>query len=167
MHRSLTWKSVSCFVPRTVLRKEAFFFGLTEGEQCWCGTAYEGEVVTDAKCDKPCSDSDREMCGGISASSVYIMHDCETPPVHDDKMQYDIFEGETCSDGSPVEVGGQKKMQGSVEDCKRACWHGSTGSENCHGFTYQSRIETCSFYVDVLDGEVTKARDATCYFKKV
>lgn len=73
------WEPMSpkvCFnFCRTV--KDAQFFGLFRGDQCYCAPYYvqtEGDMST---CDMPCEGDSSTTCGGSSKQNLYEMHTCD------------------------------------------------------------------------------------------
>lgn len=153
------------------------YFGVTEGNKCWCGKVHDGTAREGRSCDQPCAGDPRETCGGVDAANVFVMIDC-TPPTPAEiaadanstkaaiMNSYAEFKGQTCGQGSKnnLEVNGKETLVGSVEECKIAC---SKGSMQCHGFTYDQRATKCSFHTDVLDGAVSKDKAFGCFFKKL
>ncbi|KAK9382699.1 uncharacterized protein V2V93DRAFT_343809 [Kockiozyma suomiensis] len=47
-------------------------FALSQGSQCWCGSAIPGSQVDDASCDTVCDGYGLENCGGTGFYSVYL-----------------------------------------------------------------------------------------------
>merc|ERR1719265_2942958 len=92
--------------------------------------------------------------------------------VHEDTMlilnAYGSFKDESCgqAEKNQVEVGGAVKLAGSVDECKMKC-STATGSQECHGFTFDSQLGQCTFHYDVVSGEVKKAEKFTCFFKNL
>mmetsp|Transcript_63044 Transcript_63044/g.138683 ORF Transcript_63044/g.138683 Transcript_63044/m.138683 type:complete len:263 (+) Transcript_63044:70-858(+) len=151
----------------------AMYFGIAEGDKCWCAAAVEGsEEVLAAKCDKPCLGSSAEKCGGISAASAFIMYECSESTPDELNMtekvlsSYAVRSGETCgqSAGNSMKVNGAATLVGSVDDCKIACWNGNGGMQ-CQGFTYDEDTSKCKFHYDVDDGDVAMGETTACYFK--
>jgi len=158
--------------------KDATFFLLSGGKRCACAKAYDGEEVEAEGCDKPCNGERQEKCGGISASSVYVIFDCHEPtPAElsaraDAKRRevlgaYASFGAQTCGQekGNAIAIDRQSTRAGSVDECKLACWYGP-GSLQCAGFTYERSKATCTFHADVTAGKPVLSEDAMCYFKR-
>lgn len=160
-------------------RKGLSYFGVSNGGECWCGKAIDASPMDSKLCDKPCAGQPSDMCGGIEGTNVYVMVDC-TPATQKeiaaDKeakrkdliKSYGSFERQTCGQGAKnqLQLDGAGFKSGSVDTCKVACWEGK-GAENCHGFTYESVTQKCTFHYDVTAGDVKKDKAATCYFKVV
>jgi hypothetical protein len=158
-------------------QKDTSFFLLSNGKKCSCIKAYSGSEVDKKQCETPCSGNNAAFCGGEYASEVYLVYDCTKKTM---KMQgeeaeakvkavidsYSEFSEETCGQekGNLMRVDGRTSRQGTVDDCKMACWHGS-GSLQCNGFTFEKSKGRCTFHYDVTAGEVTKSKDATCFWK--
>jgi len=127
------------------------------------------------------------MCGGIEATSVYVMFDCTAATAEekaaDAKKQkqalltsYGAFNGETCGGATddknmakitaPGKTVNSPSLSASLDECKIACWEGK-GAESCHGFTYDSVMTKCTFHYDATGGEVKKEQGKDCYFKMV
>jgi hypothetical protein len=52
------------------------FFGMTHGRECYC-TPYYKQVAGDSSlCDAVCEGDTMQMCGGMSKSSLFAMHEC-------------------------------------------------------------------------------------------
>lgn len=51
----------------------AFYFGVTKGTNCWCGSMYQAKIGGAVICDSPCAGDKEIRCGGKYATSVYIM----------------------------------------------------------------------------------------------
>ncbi len=49
------------------------FAATSEGNQCYCMYANDGDFTTVGTCDSPCAGSDSDMCGGSVAMSVTAM----------------------------------------------------------------------------------------------
>jgi hypothetical protein len=58
------------------------YFGITEGDKCWCASTYGGEDTPD-ECTTPCSGGG-PGCGGSEASSIYYMY--QTNPTNIEKL---------------------------------------------------------------------------------
>lgn len=156
------------------------YFGIAEGDECWCAAAVEGSEVIAAKCDKPCLGSSADKCGGISAASAFIMYDCSestlgepNTTVADERQKvlssYAARRGTTCgqSAGNRIKVNGAATLVGSVDECKMACWTGNGGMQ-CAGFTYEEDTDKCTFHYDIEDGNAKKdvmTSTTACYFK--
>jgi len=53
------------------------FFGINNGNQCYCMTYYQPMADDNSMCDMPCDGNPGAMCGGKSKSSVFGMHACD------------------------------------------------------------------------------------------
>jgi len=153
------------------------YFGLRNGNVCFCAPVMPGADIRKSQCDRKCSGDDQEMCGGVAgATSVYTMIDCEA--ASDKEVEADVEEDQnklltsysmfdtSCasSDDNLCEVNGSARLAGSIDECKVACWEGK-GSETCHGFTYDDVKEECTFHQDVVASGMHKSGQS-CYFKK-
>lgn len=155
-------------------KKEFEYFGLTDGEKCWCASLYEGSELEADQCNIPCEGNKQQMCGGDGLASVYITFKCDvensTAPEDTSKIlhTYGSFKDESCgqAEDNEVPVDGSAKFAGSVDDCKKKCSMAS-GSQECHGFTFDSQLGQCTFHFDVVSGKVEKAEQFTCYFKNL
>jgi len=158
-------------------RKGLSYFGLTNGNECFCAAAIDASPLTKDKCDKPCPGNSQDMCGGFQSTNVYNMIDCtaattaeKAQEAADEKKalisSYGAFNGETCGQDTDnvLQLDSKGFLSGSVDTCKIACWEGK-GAENCHGFTYDSTMSKCTFHYDVVAGSVKKDANAACYFK--
>jgi hypothetical protein len=158
-------------------RKGFSYFGLSNGGDCMCATAIDATAMDSGACDKPCAGKPSDICGGIEGTSMYIMIDC-TPDTQSEKdakraeqkealiSSYGSFEGQTCGqeEKNVVNLNDKGFLSGSVETCKLACWE-AKGAEECHGFTYESLTQKCTFHIDVTAGDVKKDPKTECYFK--
>jgi len=158
-------------------RKGFSYFGLSNGGDCMCATAIDATAMDSGACDKPCAGRPTDTCGGIEGTSMYVMIDC-TPDTQSEKdakraeqkealiSSYGSFEGQTCGQEAKnvVELNDKGSLSGSVETCKLACWE-AKGAESCHGFTYESLTQKCTFHIDVTAGDVKKDPKTECYFK--
>jgi len=52
------------------------FFGVEEGDKCWCAAAYEGMLASTEACSLNCQGDGQAGCGGASASNIYLTYDC-------------------------------------------------------------------------------------------
>jgi len=93
------------------------YFGLQDGDQCYCGYSY-GSVGPSNACTTPCSQDPSEKCGGRMANSVYRVQ-LEIEKVElaykgcfSDRPQRDL----------PIQAGDA----GSIQEC----------ASNCHAYTY-------------------------------
>lgn len=158
-------------------KKAAHYFGVSEGKKCWCGSIWHGDKKGAKSCDSTCDGNDLQKCGGIDATSVYVMYDCTVDSAEEKKAaqkektdellnSFGAFTEQTCgqADESKTEVDGAESKVGSIDDCKLACWQ-AKGAETCHGFTYDEDSEKCTFHQDILDGDVVYKPRTTCYFK--
>jgi hypothetical protein len=55
------------------------YFGITQGDKCWCASTYAGDEKTDS-CTTPCSGGG-PGCGGAEASDIYYMYEKNSTPV--------------------------------------------------------------------------------------
>jgi hypothetical protein len=81
---------------------------------------------------------------------------------------YDSIQGEACvesEEDNPCELDGSSAYAGSIKECKIACWQ-AAGADTCHGFTFDSAEEKCTFHTDVADRKRKRKSDLSCYFKK-
>lgn len=158
-------------------KKGLTYFGLQKGNNCFCAKAIDATPMDSASCDSPCSGDAQDMCGGIEGTNVYVMIDCtpataaeKTAEAAEDKKalisSYGEREGQTCGTDAKnvLQLDNKGFLAGSVDTCKVACWEGK-GAENCHGFTYDSTMQKCTFHYDVNSGTVTSKADKACYFK--
>lgn len=158
-------------------RKGLSYFGISNGNACWCGKAIDAAELGKAACDSPCPGNPSEMCGGIQGSSVYTMFDCTNATkeeIAEEKAEekqalltsYGSFSGETCGQdkNNILQLDGKGFISGSIDTCKIACWK-AKGAEECHGFTYDALMSKCTFHYDVTAGPVSKNEKASCHFK--
>jgi len=61
---------------RTV--KDAQFFGLFRGDECYCAPYYVKTAGDLSACDMPCAGNSAQLCGGTSKQSMFEMHKCGT-----------------------------------------------------------------------------------------
>jgi len=179
-----------CFMHCASQAKKGMkYFGIARGTGCFCSPLPVGDRAVLADCDVQCdgrpSTEHSEMCGGkTGAASVYTMIDCIDPSVDEiaaaeavEKKQikesYGVFQDQGCGDaeGNTVALGqpgsASPVLSGTVEECKAACWNpNDKGAEICHGFTYDELKSSCTFVVDVFDGEMVKKLLRQCYWKK-
>jgi len=159
-------------------RASVRYFGLLEGHKCWCAPFFSSQPLGLDRCDAPCPGDPKVSCGGVGgATNVYVMFDC-TPPTKEEKKKekttqlnrilkaYKSLSGQTCGQaaGSSVAVDGSKTMVADVEKCKLACWQ-APGSMQCHGFTFDKDTKRCTFLSDAFDGNVTKKKGSSCFYK--
>jgi len=52
------------------------FFGINNGNDCYCTPYYKPMAGSSDECDVPCPGEPYQMCGGKSKSSVFSMHMC-------------------------------------------------------------------------------------------
>jgi hypothetical protein len=52
------------------------FFGLTHGRECYCMPYYKQLAGDSSLCDAVCEGDTTQMCGGMSKSSLFAMHEC-------------------------------------------------------------------------------------------
>jgi len=65
----------TCFsLCRTV--PEMIFFGLRNGNDCYCAPYYKPMAGDSSDCDVTCPGDPTTMCGGLIKSSIYAMHAC-------------------------------------------------------------------------------------------
>lgn len=158
-------------------RKGLSYFGLTGGNECWCGAAIDATPMDASHCDTPCPGYAMDMCGGIVGTSVYQMIDCTKATkeeIAQEKAEktkallssYGSFSDETCGQDKDnvVKLDNKGFISGKVDTCKLACWN-AKGADVCHGFTYDEITSKCTFHYDVTAGPVTKNPKAACYFK--
>mmetsp|Transcript_41447 Transcript_41447/g.109011 ORF Transcript_41447/g.109011 Transcript_41447/m.109011 type:complete len:1525 (+) Transcript_41447:34-4608(+) len=50
-----------------------FYFGVHNGDKCWCANSYEINLKGPTVCDTPCAGAPGLRCGGQYATSIYIM----------------------------------------------------------------------------------------------
>lgn len=55
---------------------DMLFFGLTHGRDCYCAPYYTPEASDSSTCDAVCEGDNTMMCGGMSKSTVFQMHEC-------------------------------------------------------------------------------------------
>lgn len=160
-------------------RKGVSYFGIAEGNKCWCGAAFDGADTDSSNCDKNCPGNPDQKCGGIIGTNVYVMIDCtnataaEKAQEQHEKTQallssYGSWNGETCGQASDnvLQIDDKGSISGKLDTCKLACWLGKN-AEQCHGFTYDSLQSKCTFHYDVSAGDVKKSKTSACYFKMV
>lgn len=64
-----------CFgLCRTI--PDMLFFGIKNGNKCYCAPYYKPEAGDDSVCDTPCEGDSATMCGSNSKSSMFQMHMC-------------------------------------------------------------------------------------------
>jgi hypothetical protein len=54
------------------------FFGLVNGNNCYCAPYYRQMAGDSSQCDNSCPGDSTLMCGGKSKSSVFALHNCES-----------------------------------------------------------------------------------------
>jgi len=53
------------------------YFGIADGQTCYCAPYYKPEPSDDATCNQPCAGDESQMCGNMKGkSSVFEMHLC-------------------------------------------------------------------------------------------
>ncbi|KAF7591363.1 hypothetical protein BBP40_001641 [Aspergillus hancockii] len=69
---SYTYQSLG-YCEEYCLKKDKKFIGLHDGTECWCGDSMpdKEDLVSDDKCDTPCSGWPGTMCGSANAWSVW------------------------------------------------------------------------------------------------
>lgn len=155
------------------------FFGLSEGNKCWCAKAFDGDSVVQKSCTKKCLGGTTELCGGIDSTEVFTVFDCSnttTEEVEADAAarrqkeidSYRVLKHQSCgkADDNVLAIDGEDATVGEVDECKVKCFNGS-GSMQCHGFTFKASTSTCTFHYDVLGGKVTEDAGLDCYFKAI
>jgi len=53
--------------------RNKLYFGVRNGQECWCGSHYKANNASNMPCDVPCKGDANFMCGGKHATSVYLM----------------------------------------------------------------------------------------------
>jgi len=53
------------------------FFGLINGNNCYCAPYYKQMAGDSSQCDNPCPGDGTVMCGGKSKSSIFALHNCQ------------------------------------------------------------------------------------------
>jgi len=168
-----------CFI-NCQKQKGMKYFAMTTGSTCFCSAVPPGTKIGSKECDMPCTGNPHEICGGLhNIASVYTMMDC-TPPTPQEKgflaharfnklaSLYERLENQSCAQkkNNACELNGSTKMNGTPDQCKIACWE-AKGSAKCDGFTYNKVVSRCTFFKDVLDGEVKQKVGLECYYKKL
>mmetsp|Transcript_11079 Transcript_11079/g.20146 ORF Transcript_11079/g.20146 Transcript_11079/m.20146 type:complete len:594 (+) Transcript_11079:79-1860(+) len=96
---------------------ESFYFGLRNGDSCWCGSMYNEYVgAGPGICDVPCAGDPHMRCGGKDATDVFIMAgpECgrQIKPPEDEEDETDDdsgrSDGTTTTTPSPGGGGGGK-----------------------------------------------------------
>jgi len=89
------------------------YFGLQNGDQCYCGYSY-GSYGTSAACTTKCVSNIAQMCGGVSVNSVYaIQHEVETLTV--------TYLG-CYSDSTTRDLPVAQPSVGTVQECAGYCY---------------------------------------------
>jgi len=166
-----------CFVSCKRYLRNSSFFGLYEGNKCWCGQSQESESLQDYTCDLPCEGRKDQTCGGRGehVMNVFHMFNCTTPSAWDVQQRNERYRqqrldsfvrtlGRTCSRhvNNRVEVDGRFTMIGDVDACKLSC---AGDSLNCDGFTYDVLTNSCFFHEDTRAsiGNITQSSQFECY----
>merc|ERR1719412_924868 len=55
---------------------DMMFFGIKNGNKCYCAPYYKPLAGDDSVCDSPCEGDSTTMCGSKSKSSMFSMHMC-------------------------------------------------------------------------------------------
>jgi len=55
---------------------DMMFFGIKNGNKCYCAPYYKPIAGDDSVCDSPCEGDSTTMCGSNSKSSIFSMHMC-------------------------------------------------------------------------------------------
>merc|ERR1719229_1699008 len=55
---------------------DMMFFGLTHGRECYCTPYYKQIAGDSSMCDAVCEGDPTQMCGGMTKSSLFAMHEC-------------------------------------------------------------------------------------------
>jgi len=55
---------------------EMMFFGIKNGNKCYCAPYYKPQASDDSVCDVPCEGDPTMMCGSKTKSSIFSMHMC-------------------------------------------------------------------------------------------
>lgn len=56
--------------------KGMVFFGIRNGDECYCEPYFKNQAGDDAVCDVPCAGDSKRMCGSMKKSTVWEMHMC-------------------------------------------------------------------------------------------
>jgi len=54
------------------------FFGIQNGDGCYCMPYYKVMAADSSNCDVPCEGEPDQICGGKSKSSIFEMHFCDS-----------------------------------------------------------------------------------------
>lgn len=54
------------------------FFGILNGNSCYCAPYYKQMAGDSSQCDNACPGDSTIMCGGKSKSSIFALHNCES-----------------------------------------------------------------------------------------
>merc|ERR1719231_1448453 len=54
------------------------FFGIVNGRGCYCTPYYKPMESDSSQCDSVCEGDKTQMCGGVSKSTIYAMHMCDS-----------------------------------------------------------------------------------------
>jgi len=57
---------------------DMLFFGLMAGRECYCAPFFKPMAGDSSKCDAVCEGNPTTMCGGMSKSSIFEMHFCDS-----------------------------------------------------------------------------------------
>merc|ERR1719428_870165 len=57
---------------------DMLFFGLMAGRECYCAPFFKPMAGDSLKCDAVCEGNPTTMCGGMSKSSIFEMHFCDS-----------------------------------------------------------------------------------------
>jgi len=55
---------------------DMMFFGLTHGRECYCAPYFKAMAGDSSSCDAVCDGDNTLVCGGMSKSSIFQMHEC-------------------------------------------------------------------------------------------
>merc|ERR1719375_126546 len=85
---------------------DMMFFGLTAGRECYCSPYFQMMAGDSSKCDAVCEGNPTTMCGGMSKSSIFEMHFCDSTA--EDLAKTAEKAGDFLSEAKPI---GEKAME--------------------------------------------------------
>jgi len=115
------------------------FFGLTNGNNCYCAPYYKQMAGDSSQCDAVCPGDNTLMCGGKSKSSIFALHNC-------DSTSQDL----SAADKKATELAGEmdkkaktgttlsKNMQKGADSLQKAL--GAVGDTAAAGLMQQAKV---------------------------
>merc|ERR1719217_945210 len=132
------------------------FFGIVNGRGCYCTPYFKPMESDSSQCDSVCEGDKTQMCGGVSKSSIFAMHMCDST-----KDDLSTRSGTASSLKADIDAkvkaaeGLSKTLQGAGEMIQKA--FGQVGDSSATGLAQAMKVSAGQLEHKAEDADAAEA----------